>query len=55
MKSNVIIIDPKTDGAEIRQAEISASGAWITIDCKDIVIKAQTDDIYIAAGDEGHG
>lgn len=55
MCSDVIIIDPRTDGAEVRKAEITLSGAWVVIACKDIVIRVQADDINTVAGDEGHG
>ena len=55
MKSHIMIIDPKTDGAEVRQAQLSVVGAWVEIACKDLVIRVQSDDIVMITGDEGHG
>ncbi len=55
MQSDIIIIDPRTDGAEVRKADITLSGAWVVITCKDIVIRAQADDVSMVVGDEGHG
>lgn len=55
MTGQVLIIDPKTDGAEIRNADITVSGGWVTIDCRDIIIKIHEDDISTVTGDEGPG
>ena len=55
MPSKILIIDPRTDGADVRQAEIAMRGAWVEISCKDIIIKVLADDIIMIAGDEGHG
>lgn len=55
MIGHIMIIDPRTDGAEVRKAEITQSGAWVVIDCKDIIIKVHADDIGMVIGDEGHG
>lgn len=53
MTAQVLICDPRTDGATIRTADITVAGGWVTIDCRDIVIKVHEDDLV--QGDEGHG
>lgn len=55
MTGHIMIIDPKTDGAEIRKAELTREREWLQIAMDDLIIKVHLEDIDAVTGDEGHG